>query len=88
MLSIAFLIAQAADAVTFAMLPPGAERNPIFADPRDIGLAIVAKVAVVVLVAGVAFLARYRRPRIAAPLLMAGALIGAFGAGSNVSVLL
>lgn len=80
---VAFVAAQALDLVTFTMLPAGAEANPLVVALGP--LAIPAKVAMVCLVL---WAARYQSPTAASRLFTFGALVGAFGAGSNTSVLI
>jgi hypothetical protein len=69
-----------ADSVTFLLLSPGAERNPI---ALALGpLAIPAKVAVALFGLWVA------RDYIREAVLLTGVIVGAVGFGSNLAVLL
>lgn len=85
---LALIAAQAADAITYLLLPPGAEANPLWAaQPVPEALLAKALVLLMVLLAG-ALLAVNGHPRLRDFLWQFGALAGAFGFGGNVSALL
>lgn len=87
-LILAALAAQAADLITFLWLPVGAERNPVAAHLM-VEAAVAAKVVLLVFVMSVcALLHATNRPSIRDGLLLLAALAGAFGCGSNVSVVI
>ena len=81
---VALIIAQAADALTFALMPRVFEANPLVAG-MPLPLALAGKA---LLVAFVLWVATLQRPRVRSGLLLTAIFFGAFGAGSNVSVLL
>lgn len=86
LLASAFVLATAADGVTLAWLPPGAEQNPLVA-PLPLPIAWAAKVALIVLVGAVvtALLERGRYRAIAELALIVGVAAGCLGAGSNIA---
>lgn len=79
-LTILFVLAQLADALTYLALPAGSELNPLAASA---GVAITLKLVVVSCIAGLPVFGKYREN-----VLLVGVVAGSVGFGSNLSVIL
>jgi hypothetical protein len=82
-LTAALVTVLAIDAVTFLMLPTGAERNA-FVLALGPGLAIILRA---IAAATLVLLANHVIPQWREPLMLPAIVAGAFGAGSNISIL-
>lgn len=83
MLAVALLLTLAVDSITFLMLPPGAEVNPLVLILGPV-VAISLRVSAAALLIA---LARYK-PEWQVAIMLPGIIAASIGAGSNISVLL
>ena len=82
LLAVGFVVATAADVVTYLALPPGTEANPIVAG-IPVPTAVVARLLLIAAVLCLTYVLRNRWRLVADAVLIIGVAIGLVGAWSN-----